>query len=288
MNPLQNSPVQELVFPGLRTSLRGRIIMSNTLSPLLAAAVAALCCLPQPAGAQTPRTLAGTWFGSIVITNANATVTHDTAVLVIDPAGPGISGSMGRTIDQLTPWSDGSFTNHQLQFRFNAAGGLNVSLTLHAGRLEGAATGQNMKAQLDLKPAPGLLPHQQLQQEILDADRELYKAFDKCDVAAYASFLSKDLEFYQDHTGKSGYEDNLKAVQNRCAEGIHLRRELEPDSVIVNAAPGFGAIQAGIQRFYSRGKNGQEHLDATARFTNVWSKQSGAWKLVRIISYDHR
>lgn len=56
----------------------------------------------------------------------------------------------------------------------------------------------------------------------------------------------------------------------------------------MNAAPGFGAIQAGIQRFYSRDHDGQEHLDATARITNVWSKQSGTWKLVRVISYDHR
>jgi hypothetical protein len=43
-----------------------------------------------------------------------------------------------------------------------------------------------------------------------------------------------------------------------------------------------------MQRFYSRGQDGQEHLDATARFTNVWSKQTGTWKLVRVISYDHR
>ena len=103
-----------------------------------------------------------------------------------------------------------------------------------------------------------------------------------------ASFLSKDLEFYQDRTGKTGYEENLKAGKDRCAEGIQLRRELDEASLVVNAAPGFGAIQAGTHRFYSRGKDGQERLDATARFTNIWSKESGAWKLVRVISYDHR
>jgi ketosteroid isomerase-like protein len=141
---------------------------------------------------------------------------------------------------------------------------------------------------VNLRPAPGLLPHQKLIQEITEADRRLFEAFSACDVARYASFLSKDLEFYQDHTGKTGYEQNLKALQDRCAEGILLRRELVEDSLVVNAAPGYGAIEAGTQRFYSRQADGSEHLDATAQFTNVWSKETGSWKLVRIVSYEHR
>jgi ketosteroid isomerase-like protein len=208
--------------------------------------------------------------------------------LVIVQVSSSISGSMGRTIDQQTPWVDGSFKDSQLQFHLDAAGGLNVNLTLLAGGLAGTATGQGIKAQINLKPAPGLLPHQQLQQEIIAADRQLFEAFGSCDVAGYARFLSKDLEFYRDNTGKTGYEENLQALRDRCAEGIRLRRELEDDSLLVNAAPGIGAIQAGTQRFYSRGQDGYEHLDATARFTNVWSKEGGAWKLVRVISYDHR
>ena len=100
--------------------------------------------------------------------------------------------------------------------------------------------------------------------------------------------LSSDLEFYQDHTGKTNYEENLDALRDRCAEGIRIRRSLEEGSLLVDAAPGFGAIQAGIQQFYSVKPDGQEHLDATARFTDVWSKASGQWKLVRVISYDHK
>jgi hypothetical protein len=59
-------------------------------------------------------------------------------------------------------------------------------------------------------------------------------------------------------------------------------------SLVVNAVPGFGAIEAGTHRFYSRQRDGSEHLDATAQFTNVWSKETGSWKVVRVISYDHR
>jgi len=262
--------------------------MRKQLALPLATALVASGFSTQLTCAQASGMVVGTWFGSIVLSNPDGRISHDTAVLVIGQGSSNVRGSMGRTIDQQTPWVDGSYKNRQLQFHLDAAGGLNVNLTLVEGRLSGTATGQGIKAQIDLKPAPGLLPHQQLQQEIMAADRQLYEAFGNCDVAGYARFLSKDLEFYHDHTGKTGYEENLKALTDRCAEGIRLRRELEEDSLLVNAAPGFGAIQAGIQRFYSRGQDGQEHLDATARFTNVWSKEGGTWKLVRVISYDHR
>jgi len=132
------------------------------------------------------------------------------------------------------------------------------------------------------------MPRQLLIQEITRADKELFDAFSACDVPRYAGFLANDLEFYHDRTGKTNYEQNLEAVRNRCAEGIRLRREVEKDSLIIDAAPGFGAIEAGIQRFYSQMQDGSERLDATARFTNVWSKETGNWKLVRAISYDHR
>jgi len=251
-------------------------------------AIAIASFLARPAEAQASPMITGTWFGSIVLTNSDGTVRHDNAVLIIDKVSSTVHGSMGRTIDQMTPWADGSFKDSRLMFHLDAAGGLNVSLTVAGGRLAGSATGQGIKAQIDLKPAPGLLPHPQLLQEIELVDRQLYESFGSCDVAGYARFLSKDLEFYQDRTGETGYEENLNALRDRCAEGIRLRRELDQDSLLVNAAPGFGAIEAGMQRFYSRGPDGLEHLDATARFTNVWSKQSGAWKLVRVISYDHR
>lgn len=262
--------------------------MRKLLLLIAAVAAAAGCLCAQRAQGQGSGDLAGTWFGSIVLTTPDGKATHDTAVLTIHRSASDFGGGMGRTIDQLTPWANGSFKDNQLRFHLDAAGGLDFVLTYQEGTLAGAATGQGVQAQIDLKPSPGLLPHEQLLQEIMTADKSLYEAFDGCDVALYGNFLSKDLEFYHDRTGKTGYEENLKAVENRCAEGIQLRRELETDSLIVNAVPGLGAIEAGTHRFYSKDKDGQEHLDATARFTNVWSKESGHWKLVRVISYDHR
>lgn len=242
----------------------------------------------QLADAQTGKTLSGTWFGDFIRTSPDGKVSHDTAVLIVEQDGSNLKGSIGPTVDQQTSFTDASFNHNRARFHIDAGGGMDFVLDLNVDHMTGVATSKRFTAKINLQPAPGLLPHPQLVQEITSADQQLYDAFTGCDVARYASFLSKDLEFYQDHMGKTGYEWNLKSLRDRCAEGIRLRRELEKDSLIVNAAPGFGAIQAGTQRFYSQGSDGSEHLDATARFTNVWSKETGSWKLVRIISYDHR
>jgi ketosteroid isomerase-like protein len=232
--------------------------------------------------------ISGTWFGELTLTNPDGKVSHDTAVLIVEQRGSSANGSIGRTVDQQTPFADGRVDDKSIRFHLDVGGGMDFSLHLDAGHLQGAATGKSMKAEVKLRPAPGLLPHQKLTEEITEADRSLFEAFSACEVTRYSSSLSKDLEFYQDHTGKTGYEQNLKALQDRCAEGIRLRRELVEDSLVVNAVPGYGAVEAGTQLFFSRQADGSEHLDATAQFTNVWSKETGSWKLVRIVSYDHR
>ena len=248
----------------------------------------ALGCGSLPILAQAVPPISGTWFGSIALITPDGKKSHDTAVLVVPSLAVSMNGSMGRTVDQLTLWTGGTVKEQTLTFHLDAAGGLDVSLTEIGDHLKGSATGTRINGSIDLKPAPGLLPHEQLLSEIGAADQQFYSAFERCDVAGYGAMLSEDLEFYQDHTGKTNYVENLQALQSRCSDGIKLRRTLESGSLIVNAVPGFGAIQAGIQQFFSQTLSGEEHLEATARFTNVWTKTSGTWKLVRIISYDHR
>lgn len=238
--------------------------------------------------AADPSSLSGTWFGDFVVSAPDGKLSHNTAVLVLDDAGSGIPGSVGPTIDRQSPISAATLDAGTLRFHIDAAGGMDFTLHVAAGRIEGAALGKNMKADLRLRPAPGLVPHHELVKEISAADEALFAAFTSCNAEAYAGFLSKDLEFYHDHTGKTGFEENVNAVRNRCAEGIRLERELDASSVVINAAHGYGAIQAGLHRFYSIGNDGSRQLTATARFTNVWSKESGHWQLVRSVSFDHR
>jgi ketosteroid isomerase-like protein len=245
----------------------------------------------QASGDQKPLGISGTWFGDFDITNPDGKVSHDTAVLILQENGTGLTGSAGGTIDRQSPMTAGKVDNGQILFHLDAAGGVDFALHMDAGHIRGTATMHSpngpMQAEIDVRPAPGLIPHAQLVEEIEEADRNAFAAFEECDEAGFAKFLSKDLEFYHDHTGEQGYEENLKALRDRCAEGIKLRRELVDSSLIVNAVPGYGAIEAGTHRFYSKQQDGTEHLDATAEFTMVWSKESGSWKLTRVISYDH-
>jgi len=232
--------------------------------------------------------VSGTWFGEFVLTSPDAKVSHDTAVLILEQHGSDLAGTVGPTVDQQSQFTNGRVENGRVEFHLDSGGGMEFQLQRVGERLQGAAIGKNVRAELSVVPAPGLLPHPKLLEEIAQADKETFDAFGSCVINRYASRLSEDLEFYQDRTGESGYEDNLQRLRDRCAEGIQLRREIAEGSLIVNAVPGYGAIEAGVQRFYSRQQDGSEHLDATVKFTMLWSKKTGTWKLTRIISYDHR
>jgi ketosteroid isomerase-like protein len=229
----------------------------------------------------------GTWFGSFNVTTPTGGIKRDTAVLVLTGDGGALTGAMGASIDQQLPISGIQFTGDEIRFHMDAAGGLDFRLKRLGDHLVGAATGK-MQAAIDVRPAPGLLLHNTLVREISETDRKLFEAFDACDVDTYASYLSRDLEFYHDRGGKTGYHEQLDSLRQRCGEGLVLHRELVQDSIVVNATPGFGAIEAGTHWFYAKQKDGSKRLDATARFTEIWTKTSGSWKLVRVISYDHQ
>jgi ketosteroid isomerase-like protein len=50
----------------------------------------------------------------------------------------------------------------------------------------------------------------------------------------------------------------------------------------------YGAIQVGIHRFYAIAEGKKDQLTETGRFTQVWKKEDGKWKLARVLSYDHK
>jgi ketosteroid isomerase-like protein len=229
----------------------------------------------------------GTWYGSFRVVTPDGKSVRDNAVLVLTCDSGTMAGSGGSNIDQQAPISRVQFTGGEIRFHMEPMGGLDFHLKRQGNHLVGTASG-NVRAVIDVQPAPGLLPHDQLVAEITDADRKLFEAFGTCNIAAYASYLSPDLEFYHDQGGKTGYQEQLDSLRQRCGEGFVLRRELVKDSLVVNAAPGFGAIEAATHQFYAKQKDGTEHLDATAKLTEIWTKASGSWKLVRVISYDHQ
>jgi len=84
------------------------------------------------------------------------------------------------------------------------------------GHAFGVGENQSERADLALQPAPALLPHAELVAEIRDVDRQAFEAYQACDLSRYASFLSRDLEFYQDNLGVRNRSQILASMKNRC------------------------------------------------------------------------
>lgn len=138
--------------------------------------------------------------------------------------------------------------------------------------------------------SPGLVA------EISNADQILFDAaFNNCDLAASRELVTEDFEFYHDKWGKianSGTEF-LNSVQDMCegrktGQNIDARRELVADSVKIYPLNNFGAVQTGTHKFYGLPEGKTPVLRETGKFTHIWQKVAGEWKLARVLSYDHK
>ena len=98
-----------------------------------------------------------------------------------------------------------------------------------------------------------------------------------------ARYFTDDLEFYHDNTGLSVGKDDLlqKTRANICGK---MKRELVPGSMIVHPLPGFGAVQIGRHRFLHPA---EPNNIGQAEFVHVWQFKDGAWKISRVLSFDH-
>ena len=131
--------------------------------------------------------------------------------------------------------------------------------------------------------ADPLPPGDPLYQQIAKLDAELFAASNRCDLETFGRYAADDLEFYHDRSGLSvGKADLLqKTKANICGKMV---RELVPGSLEVHPLPGYGAIEIGTHRFLHPKEPGNI---GQARFIHLWQHKDGAWKLTRVISYDH-
>jgi Domain of unknown function (DUF4440) len=150
------------------------------------------------------------------------------------------------------------------------------------------------EAPVNLTPGPKASP--ELIDAVLRADAEFFKAVsDTCDIATVRRMVTDDLEFFHDKwglTGTSGAQF-VKSIEDKCQrqrDGIDFlsRRELVRESVKIYPLNKYGAIETGTHRFYAVASGRPERLTEVAQFTQVWKEENGAWRLARVLSYDHQ
>ena len=115
----------------------------------------------------------------------------------------------------------------------------------------------------------------------------MFDAFNTQDLEKLKTAFSENLEFYHDKGGLSGYEQSMTNFKSLFEKNQHtgLRRDLIKGSLEVYPIKDYGAVEVCLHRF-CHVENGKDDCGV---FKNVmvWQNKNGAWKVTRVISYDH-
>jgi len=125
----------------------------------------------------------------------------------------------------------------------------------------------------------------ELDKAVAALDAVLFDSYNRCDLEKFASFFAEDVEFYHDQggvtLGRAALTDSVK--KNICGK---VTRELVPGSLQVYYMKGYGAVEIGVHRFHHPGHDDTEPV-GEAKFIHLWQYKDGAWKITRVISFDH-
>jgi hypothetical protein len=125
----------------------------------------------------------------------------------------------------------------------------------------------------------------ELDKAIAALDAALFDSYNRCDLEKFSSFFADDVEFYHDQggvtLGRAALTDSIK--KNICGK---VTRELVPGTLQVHYMKGYGAVEMGVHRFHHPGHEDTEGV-GEASFIHLWQYKDGAWKITRVISYDH-
>jgi hypothetical protein len=125
----------------------------------------------------------------------------------------------------------------------------------------------------------------ELSKEIMQSDSLLFNAFNKRDTSLFKEFFTKDLEFFHDEGGLTGFEHTINFMRTTTLKNNDLRRDLIDGFSEVYPIPGYGAIQIGKHRFCHTENSKQDC--GTFKFVHIWFYKDGKWKISRVVSYDH-
>jgi hypothetical protein len=157
---------------------------------------------------------------------------------------------------------------------------------LFALALAAVLCGAGIRAEAQVIPAlADIKSQEELTRAITTLDRELFDAYNSCDIDKLGTLVTDDLEFYHDKTGLAvGKQVFLDAIKNNICGKV--TRRLVEGSLEVYPLKGYGAVEIGVHRFYHPGT--QDHgVVGEAKFLTLWQYKGGTWKVSRVISYDH-
>jgi len=138
----------------------------------------------------------------------------------------------------------------------------------------------------DAQPQQVAAAKDELFRTIASLDGEVFDAFNRCDLEKFGSFFTEELEFYHDQGGLTdrSRQSLVESVKNNICGKVY--RVLVPESLEVYPMNGYGAVEIGVHRFYHPGRDSTESV-GEAKFVHLWQNKDGAWKITRVISYDH-
>jgi Domain of unknown function (DUF4440) len=134
-------------------------------------------------------------------------------------------------------------------------------------------------------PLENIQSQAELDKAITALDTALFDSYNRCDLEKFASFFVENVELYHDQggvtLGKVALTDSIR--KNICSR---VTRELVPGTLQVYHMKGYGAVEMGVHRFHHPGHEDTEGV-GEGKFIHLWQYKDGAWKITRVISYDH-
>jgi hypothetical protein len=126
---------------------------------------------------------------------------------------------------------------------------------------------------------------EELHRVVASLDARLFDSFNRCDLETFSTFFAEDVEFYHDQGGLTVGRTALTESVRKNICGGDVRRELVPGTLEAHYMKGYGALQIGVHRFYHPKSSTPP---GEGRFVHLWHYKDGAWKITRVLSFDHR
>jgi Domain of unknown function (DUF4440) len=126
---------------------------------------------------------------------------------------------------------------------------------------------------------------EELTRAITTLDAELFAAYNTCDLEKFGSLIDENIEFYHDKGGLAvGKKALVEGIKNNICGKV--TRELVAGSLEVYPIAHYGAVEIGVHRFLHPWT--QDHgVVGEAKFIHLWQYKEGAWRVTRVISFDH-